>query len=171
MKKKCGESHPQPPPPNLSQSPTLPSIPHPIFPFLSVCPWFIYQPVGGIDSRLYGGPLKPRGDSPCQAAGSNEKLKEHINSSIWGHEDENSCQGPARNNRSRNAAPIVCQRGRGSQAASWRHDGRTQESWPGLGWASWTLQWEKKKYGHVRHLENKLFMCHAEIRVTLSLSV
>lgn len=35
-----------------------------------------------IDSVLYSRPLKPRGDSPCQAAGSNEKLKEHINSSI-----------------------------------------------------------------------------------------
>lgn len=42
--------------------------------YLSVC--------GRIDSVLYSRPLKPRGDSPCQAAGSNEKLKEHINSSI-----------------------------------------------------------------------------------------
>lgn len=64
--------------------------------YLSVC--------GRIDSVLYSRPLKPRGDSPCQAAGSNEKLKEHINSSIWGHQDENSCQGPARNNWSHNAA-------------------------------------------------------------------
>ncbi len=64
--------------------------------YLSVC--------GRIDSLLYSRPLKPGGDSPCQAAGSNEKLKEHINSSIWGHEDENSCQRPARNNWSHNAA-------------------------------------------------------------------
>lgn len=42
--------------------------------YLSVC--------GRIDSVLYSRPLKPRGDSPCQAAGSNEKLKEHINSSV-----------------------------------------------------------------------------------------
>lgn len=69
--------------------------------YLSVC--------GRIDSVLYSGPLKPRGDSPCQAAGSNEKLKEHINSSIWGHEDENSCQSPARNNRSHNPTPLyIC---------------------------------------------------------------
>lgn len=59
-----------------------------------------------IDSVLYSRPLKPRGDSPCRAAGSNEKLKEHINSSIWGHKDENSCQSPARNNRSHNAVPL-----------------------------------------------------------------
>lgn len=64
--------------------------------YLSVC--------GRIDSLLYSRPLKPGGDSPCQAAGSNEKLKEHINSSIWGHEDENSCQRPARNKWSHNAA-------------------------------------------------------------------
>ena len=65
----------------------------------------IYLSVRGrIDSPLYSRPLKPGGDSPCQAAGSNEKLKEHINSSIWGHEDENSCQRPARNNGSHNAA-------------------------------------------------------------------
>lgn len=78
-------------------------IPHSISPPLSV----IYLSVcGRIDSLLYNRPLKPRGASPCQAAGSNEKLKEHINSSIWGHEDENSCQRPARNNWSHNAASL-----------------------------------------------------------------
>lgn len=54
-------------------------IPHSVSPpprviYLSVC--------GRIDSPLYSRPLKPGGDSPCQAAGSNEKPKEHINSSI-----------------------------------------------------------------------------------------
>lgn len=49
-------------------SPSLPVI------YLSVC--------GRIESLLYSRPLMPRGDSPCQAAASNEKLKEHINSSI-----------------------------------------------------------------------------------------
>lgn len=75
--------------------------PHSISPSLFV----IYLSVCcRIDSLLYSRPLMPGGDSPCQAAGSNEKLKEHINSSIWGHEDENSCQRPARNNWSHNAA-------------------------------------------------------------------
>lgn len=55
-------------PPSLTLWPPLAAI------YPSVC--------GRIDSGLCSRPLKPRGDSPCQAAGSNEELKEHINSSI-----------------------------------------------------------------------------------------
>lgn len=45
-----------------------------------------------------------------------------------------------------------------------------------LAGAPQTLQQKKKKiykyiYGRVRHLQNKLLMCHAEIRATLSLSL
>lgn len=100
-------------------------------PSLYLCLCVIYLSVcGRIDFRLYSRPLKPGGDSPCQAAGSNEKLKEHINSSIWGHKDENSCQMPARNNWSHNVAllkltevmrvkqPVQAQAG--NKTASWR---------------------------------------------------
>lgn len=62
---------------------------------------------GGIDSRA----IKSLGEIHlAQAAGSNEKLKEHINSSIWGHEDENSCRDEEgslpENNKSHNAAIV-----------------------------------------------------------------
>lgn len=86
----------------------------------------IYLSVWGrIDSVLYSRPLKPRGDSPCQAAGSNEKLKEHINSSISGHQDENSCQSPARNNRSHNPAPLcICGGSRESTSSETHEEAR-----------------------------------------------
>lgn len=102
---------------------------HSISPSLCV----IYLSVRGrIDSLLYSRPLKPRGDSPCQAAGSNEKLKEHINSSIWGHEDENSCQRPARNNWSHNAAPLYVSEVTGvkQQLKTW--GSKNTESWQSL---------------------------------------
>lgn len=106
------------------------SIPHSISP----SPRVIYLSVRGrIDSPLYSRPLKPGGDSPCWAAGSNEKLKEHINSSIWGHEDENSCQRPARNNRSRNAALLYVSEVTGvKQQAKDARKGEHTESRPSL---------------------------------------
>lgn len=111
-------------------------IPHSISPPLSV----IYLSVcGRIDSLLYNRPLKPRGASPCQAAGSNEKLKEHINSSIWGHEDENSCQRPARNNWSHNAASLYVSEVTGVKQQLKTSGSKNTESWQSLIGA---LQWK-----------------------------
>lgn len=104
-------------------------IPHSTSPSLCV----IYLSVcGRIDSLLYSRPLKPGGDSPCQAAGSNEKLKEHINSSIWGHEDENSCQRPARNNWSHNAALLYVSEVMGVKQQLKTQVSENTESWQSL---------------------------------------
>lgn len=95
--------------------------------------WVIYVSVcGRTDSMLYSRPLKPRGDSPCQAAASNEKLKEHINSSIWGHEDENSCQRPARNNWSHNVAPLYVSEVTGVKQQLKKQGSKNTASWLSL---------------------------------------
>lgn len=114
--------------PSVTRS-THTSIPHSISPSLYV----IYLSVfGRIDSLLYSRPLKPGGDSPCQAAGSNEKLKEHINSSIWGHEDENSCQRPARNNWSHNATLLYVSEVMGVKQQLKTRGSENTESWQSL---------------------------------------
>lgn len=132
------------------------SIPHPISPSLGV----IYLSVcSRIDSLLYRRPLKPGGDSPCQAAGSNEKLKEHINSSIWGHEDENSCQRPARNNWSHNAALLYVSGVMGVKQQLKIQGSESTESWRSL---IVTLHGKfSVKYDRVCHLQNKLSICNA----------
>lgn len=109
-------------------------IPHSISPpHLSLYVCVIYLSVcGRIDSLLYSRPLKPGGDSPCRAAGSNEKLKEHINSSIWGHEDENSCQRPARNNWSHNAALLYVSEVMGVKQQLKTQGSENTESWRSL---------------------------------------
>lgn len=133
-------------PHRVSPSPSLSLI------YLSVC--------GRIDSLLYSRPLKPGGDSPCQAAGSNEKLKEHINSSIWGHEDENSCQRPDRNNWSHNAALLYVSEVTGVKQQLKTQGSENTESWKALTGA---LPWKSlcEKYSWVCHLQNKLLICHA----------
>lgn len=105
-------------------------IPHSISPSLCVI-YLLYQSVVGL-TPLYSRPLKPGGDSPCQAAGSNEKLKEHINSSIWGHEDENSCQRPARNNWSHNAALLYVSEVTGVKQQLKTEGSENTESWETL---------------------------------------
>ena len=62
-----------------------------------------------------------------------KSLKEHINSSISEHEDENTCQRHGRHNGSQEGSPIVLKTGQGRQTAGWTQRPRIDTHCMGVG--------------------------------------